>query len=374
MAIGGLVVLGTGAVAYRAHDQGVFATGEGPAYAPWRTWQSGDGLRRLVQAAILAPSPHNTQAWLFRLEDAHIDVFADRTRRLGAMDPFDRELHVGIGAAVENLVIAARAEGWTPTVEIQPSDDPTHLARIALSASTARKSALYRQIPRRRTNRYPFVTGRDVDRAAREAMSALALPGVEVIWIVEPRARREFGDLLVAATREIVADPSQLAADHAWFRQRWDTLQQRRDGLTLDAAGLSSLVTIAGKLLPAQSPGELGEAWLEATEERHTATAAAYGIVVVDDAADAAARLRGGRTLQRVHLWATGAGLALHHMNQITERADREVVLESPRRFGPELADRVPSGRQALCAFRIGHPTRPAGLSPRRPVEDVCLS
>ena len=39
-------------------------------------------LRFLLSFAIQAPSGHNTQPWLFRLEEDHVDLLADRTRAL----------------------------------------------------------------------------------------------------------------------------------------------------------------------------------------------------------------------------------------------------------------------------------------------------
>ena len=59
----------------------------------------------------------------------------------------------------------------------------------------------------------------------------------------------------------------------------------------------------------------------------HTATAAAYGVILVDDVADRAAQVAGGRLLARMHLSATANGLGFHHMNQITERIERDRAL-----------------------------------------------
>jgi nitroreductase len=374
LGLAGVLVAGTGILAYRAYDQGVLDAGHGPAYSPWTAWQQGERVLRPVRAAVLAPSPHNAQAWLFSVAESHIDVYADLTRRTGALDPFDRELHIGLGAAIENLVLTARADGWAPTVEATPTDDGAHIARVTLSPGSPRVSELYHQIGQRHTNRYPFAD-RAVDREALEAMSALALPGVRIVWVTDDRRRHEFGELLVTATQEIIDDPDQLESDHRWFRHGWDDIQSQRDGITLDAAGLPAVVAAAAKLLPAQKPRALGEAWLDATVKRHTATAAAYGIVAIEDIGDLEGRLRGGRTLERAHLWATRAGLAMHHMNQITERVDREVQIGTGARgrFGAAVAGFVPDGYQALCSFRLGHPTRQGQPSPRRSIDDVVL-
>ena len=111
-----------------------------------------------------------------------------------------------------------------------------------------------------------------------------------------------------------------------------------------------------------------------ATRDHHTRTAAAYGVVAVRDAADNAPRLQGGRLLERVHLWVTGHGLALQHKNQLTERADRELELGTPPRFGDAVRRLAPAGWQVLSLFRIGYPTQTPHASPRRAVEAVLLS
>jgi len=376
LGLGTAAVLGAGALAYRAYDQGVLETGHGPAYEPWRTWRDGSGPLALVRAAILAPSPHNAQSWLFDVGERHLDVHADRSRATGALDPFLRELHVGLGAALENVVLTARTRGLAPTVLLLPNGAGSpQVAHVALARAPRQASELAEQIPHRHTNRYPFATGRDVPRAALTAMAELADPGVpdvRVVWLTGPD-RDLMSELLVAATETIIDDREQSASDIRWFRQSWDDIQRQRDGITIDTAGLPDLTATFAKLLPAPSPRATSEAWLDATRKRHTRTAAAYGIVAVRDPRDQVQQLEGGRLLQRVHLWATGQGIALHHMNQVTERADREVQLGIAPRFGTALDQLLPSGWQALASFRAGHPTHQPRRSPRRPVEAVLL-
>jgi hypothetical protein len=375
LGLGTLAVLGTGALAYRAYDQGVLETGHGPAYEPWHDWREGEGLVPLVKAAILAPSPHNAQAWQFGLGADHVDVFADRTRSTGALDPFLRELHVGLGAALENIVLTARARGETPSVLLVPNGESSDLvAHVALTRGAREPSDLAEQIPHRHTNRYPYVVDREVPRVALEAMADLAdssVPEARVVWLTSRDERGQLGELLVAATTAIIDDSDQRASDARWFRQSWDELQTERDGITVDTAGLPDLTAAAAKILPARSPQASSDAWLDATRDRHTRTAAAYGIVAVRDATDSVQQLQGGRLLQRVHLWATAHGIALHHMNQITERADRERQLGIAPKFGRALDLVVPSGWQALSTFRVGYATHHARRSPRRPVDEV---
>ena len=135
-AAAGTVLLAGGGV-WHASSSGVFSTGKGPAYEPWENWRADDGRGPLplVRAAVLAANPHNTQPWLFRLSESRIYLFADTTRNIGAIDPYLREMHVGIGCALENLLLAAEANGYAFEFALAPdTPNPTHIARIELVA------------------------------------------------------------------------------------------------------------------------------------------------------------------------------------------------------------------------------------------------
>jgi hypothetical protein len=176
----------------------------------------------------------------------------------------------------------------------------------------------------------------------------------------------------VAATEAIIADREQSADSWRWFRLDWESLQRHRDGVTLDAAGLSPALLALVKMLPEMSPESSDAGWLKATREVHVGTAPAFGILVARNARDAVQRLNGGRLWQRLHLWATSRGIAMQPLNQLPERADREATTGIEPRFGTKLATLVGDDRwQALMPFRLGYAKTSATPSPRRAVEDV---
>lgn len=58
---------------------------------------SGEKLKFLLRYAMLAPSTHNTQPWLFHIRGDEVELYADRTRVLHTMDPEDRQLIMSCG-------------------------------------------------------------------------------------------------------------------------------------------------------------------------------------------------------------------------------------------------------------------------------------
>jgi len=377
-AVGAGALLAAG-VAWRAWDQGVFSTGEGPAYEPWRTWNAGEGgsTEHLVRAAILAANPHNSQPWRFQVRPASIDLFADRTRNIGRIDPLLREMHIGLGCALENLLIAAAAQGFESRLTLFPNaTDITHVARVDLAPGRKLDTSapLYVSIPRRHTNRGAYDTTRALDPAVLGALQALApdLPSVSVRWFTTADARRHVGQLIVQATEAIISDREQSQDSAAWFRATWQQIQQQRDGLTIDAQALPRWMRAAAKLLPPVSQEQSERIWLESTREVQVATAAAFGVLVARDAADNANRVQSGRLWQRMHLWAETEGIAMQPLNQLPERADRERTLGIEPRFGNAIMELAGDPAwQVVMPFRLGYPTVAALASPRRSVEQV---
>ncbi len=372
--IGGasLVVAGTGALSYRVYDTAALGPGRGRAYEPWQQWRSTPGLLGAVAAAVLAASPHNTQPWIFGIRTNAVDVSLDRTRGTGTVDPFSREQHMGIGCALENLVLASEARGLRPAVTLLP-DGPAgpRMAEVTVSSGEAAISPLYDAIGERHTNRGPYQT-RPVAASTLAGLSELGdLPGLAVHWVSASEPRAELGRLLVDAAAALVADDQQSQDNFVWFRGTNDEIQRHRDGLTLGGQGFGALMLAIAKLLPSSSRAKGDQFWLEQTAKVHTATAAAYGVITTSTPEDRSTQLNAGRLLQRIHLGATSQGIALHHLNQITERIDRERATGAKATFAPRYAALLPPAAHPLLTFRVGYPVRAATPSPRRSPTEV---
>ncbi|MFC4061597.1 Acg family FMN-binding oxidoreductase [Planomonospora corallina] len=131
-------------------------------------------LRRAVEAAVWAPSVHNTQPWTFTIEGGEIRLAADPDRRLTIGDPEGRELLIGCGAALHNARLTLRRLGYEPLVRVLPDPDRPSLLATVRPGEDVRPDEhtrlLHAQIEHRRTHRAGFtdlpVPGRLVEDLA----------------------------------------------------------------------------------------------------------------------------------------------------------------------------------------------------------------
>jgi hypothetical protein len=378
-----IAVIGGGV--WRAYDQGVFSVGEGPAYEPWKDWRSTkDSPLALVRSAILAASPHNTQPWLFKVTPSAIELHIDTGRNVGALDPFLREEHIGMGCALENLLLAAPANGYAATATFQPGKlgaipsepKPQFLARVDLAAGKRDESELYEAIPTRHTNRGPYDPQKPVPNDLLEALGHLPddLSDTKLFLFTDQADRRKIVELSSAANQEIYSDPNVQRGSERWIRLKWNEVQRYRDGLTIDAFGLPPIADAMAKMM---TPGML--AWAGSHSEKNgysnlMLSAPLIGFIAVRDRYDREQCLRAGRLWQRAHLLATARGLAARPCNEAVEMVDHELALGRPASRAALLSQITgDSTWQPTFVFYSGFPTVTAHASPRRPVEAVVV-
>ena len=389
-----VVVLGGGV--WRAYDQGVFSVGEGPAYEPWRDWRrkdwrrkdwrsgSSDGVLELVHAAILAASPHNTQPWLFKVTNSSIELYIDTKRNVGALDPYLREEHIGMGCALENLMLAASANGHPGTVTLLPGKlgpipaepKPELLARVDLAAGKPEESELYDAIPQRHTNRSAYHPQKPIPPEFVDTLSRLASDEADVkLFLFTAEAdRKKLVQITSAANDEIYADPEVKRGSGPWFRNHWSDVQKFRDGLTIDAFGQPPIATAMSKTMPVWMLRRLASREEKDGYSKLMLTAPLMGIIAVHDRYDREHCLRAGRIWQRAHLLATARDVAGRPCNEAVEMIDHERALGKPPRHTGLLVDLMGDATwQPTFVFYMGYPTLTGRASPRRSIADVVI-
>ncbi len=382
-AIGGVGALLLAGLGWRAWDRGALSTGEGAAFEPWKEWrgQPGDGPKQPLHAAILAANPHDTQPWLFSAAGESITVLADRSRNLGSFDPFRREMHLGVGCAIENLMRAATVFGYSMNVIVHggkltpsPKDDPVKAVHLWLDAAPASRDPLFEAIPNRHTNRGPYLDKPVSQKTLLQLIDLVSDHEVQLVFITDAHARKDLAAAIVEATERIIADPEMSADSARWFRTGRREVDAHRDGIGIDTAGLSPLMAAAAKIMPDQNAPTADRYWRDMTRDVQT-KAPALGILLVRDRLEMGSAIAAGRAWQRLHLAATTMGLAAQPLNQPVECADRNAQLGRNDTFGPALARMaLAPDWQATFVFRLGYAERPALPSPRRPLNDVVIA
>jgi hypothetical protein len=356
---------------------GCSADQDHPAYAYWRRKERGDlsDMQYLVMCATLAPSPHNTQAWRFRIDDAGgetdtIDVYADRRRHLGSADAEYRMMLIAIGCAIENIGVAARRLGYRMRIETLDADrrfaQDSFCARLRLHRDRVESHPWFDAIFARQTTRTAFSMTQP-SAALRQRLQApqLDLPGIGLTWLpigpTTPRLHR-----MVAASTRLYLNQQRHDAGMHWFRITRDEWERQRDGIAIFNGDASPLIKQYVEWVVDED--DLGgrdfiDAEVDAVARVAEATPL-WGLVYADTTS-ANARVLGGRMTERVYLEATARGYAVQPLCYPIE-------LPEVARGLSQLAG-LSAGAEPLLLFRVGKSDH-VGKSVRRDLRDVLMA
>lgn len=336
------------------------ATAFDPKITPWRLaphdfphrGSERDQLSFLLRYAILAPSSHNTQPWQFRMAGSELLLYADPERWLKVADPDQRELHISLGCALENLIVAAEHFGFGADVIYDPSGGRDPLAAVVRlergrPPSPFRGEDLFQSIEARRTN-HKIYEPRSVAPQVLARLRACCVPGegLALFLTSDHDVKRKVHGLVVHADAVQFADP-------AWREELGHWIGQGVFGAPWLIAKMSQL---------AVTYLDLGHATARA-DSQVLMSAPMLG-VITSAANDREAQVRSGQLFERVHLAATHSGVALQPMSQIVELADTKAALASL------LPGDIGFPQQP---FRLGYADPEPEHTPRRPLEEVML-
>lgn len=336
---------------------------------PWRVEVSSfpygaplaDQLRHALRWAVLAPSIHNTQPWLYRVGDDHVDVVLDRSRGLPVVDPDDRALTMSVAATVAVLELVLVRFGLSPWVDWWPRhDDRDLVARLTVmgeAVPSGEDLALFDAITQRRTNRGPFLPGPVPPGVLERAAADAAAEGA---WLefVEGAARDRLAALIVEGDARQMADAAFRRELDAWTDPGPDGAR-RLDGVRVYDGPLRR--SSGSPLLQVRTFDTGGG---PPTDERALALGSPVLGVLGTDGDTVADWAACGSALVRVLLGLTASGLGVCFMNQ---------PIEVPE-LRPEVARSL--GREGLpqLLVRIGVPAVDVPHTPRRPLADVLLT
>jgi hypothetical protein len=314
----------------------------------------------LTRYAILAPSSHNTQPWLFKIAEDAVEIYADRTRALPVCDPDDRELIISCGAAVFHMRVALRHFGHRGVIDILPKPhDPDLLARVSFGDAyepMPEEQHLFRAILKRRTNRSRFEDRPVPDALLVDLQQAARMEGATLQVVRGENRRNSIVDLVAEGDRIQMADKSFRRELAAWVRSNRST---QHDGIPGYGFGFTDIVSVGGPFVIRTF--DLGG--FQAAKDRDLATGSPVIAVMHTEADTARDRIAAGQALARVLLRARADNVWGSFLNQPIE-------VEHLR---PKLRDAldITGFPQILLRMGYGPEVRP---TPRRNITDVQIS
>lgn len=324
----------------------------------------------LLRYAILAPSGHNTQPWLFKIvENNEIEVYADRSRALPLVDPDDRELLISCGAALYNLRLAANHFGIADEkVQLLPDrNDPDLLARMslrddvegAIKKQAENNATLFEAISKRRSNRSPFENKRlpsDLLASLKDSASANGA-WLDMIDDDNMDKKNVLADLISQGDKIQLSDKRFRRELAAWIHPN---RSKSRDGMPGYAHGMThDIASHIGPFLIRTF--DIGKG--QAAKDKELASGSPVLAVLGTDADEPLNWIQTGQALARILLQARAKGVWTTYMNQPIEVSElRPRVLQA--------LGRATGFPQLLMRMGYSKEVRP---TPRRDIKDVII-
>ena len=319
-------------------------------------------LRFALRFAVLAPSSHNSQPWLFRIEGDHVDLLADRTRALAVVDPHDRELVISCGAALHHLRTALAAFGEKTEAQLHAVRRGRRRARARGGAAGGRSTTRGRASGWRRRRagaRRGCPSSRATVSTAAHRPRLGGDPRTEgaALHVLEDDMRRAVVRLVAEADHEQMADASFRRELASWMH---GNRTAHRDGMPGYAHGLGDVLAAVGPAVVRTF--DLGKA--QAAKDVGLAEHSPILALVSTGGDSVLDWLHAGQALSALLLDATAVGLSASFLNQ---------PIEVPK-LRDELGGLFAPGTVPQLLLRLGvyagEPPRP---TPRRPLEEVLV-
>ena len=348
-----------------------------------------DEARHLVAHAALAPSGGNAQPWRFVFRGGVCDGVLDLRGAESALDPDGMGSVLALGAAAENLVLAAAAIGLGADVEPFPEGVPditgvpdgTVVFRAHLRRAPASHAPELDWVARRSTNRRQAAPQPLTPHQIASLGAAAGSRGLRLQFLTDPAELAELGRILGEGDRLRFLSPALRA--ELLGELRWSPAEAARTGTGIDLATLELPATDAATigLLRREDAFErlarvegAGSTFAKAARTTFAATSAVGMLSAHGEGAEA--YFHGGRGLEHVWLTACSLGLALHPYTALVylfrglERRGERATLARLRREFDAVVGRS-DGASELMLFRLTHAGPPSARSARLPVVQV---
>jgi len=312
----------------------------------------------MIEYAIKAPSGHNTQPWLFKINNDNIEVLPNLQKALPVVDPDNRELFISLGCAIENLCIAASNKGYKAEPVIFTNGTTTiNLKKDSLQE----KNILFEQIPVRQTNRSVYNGIMITDSIIDIISNIESEENIQIYFYKRGTALYDtITDYVIAGNSIQMGDNAFKEELKSWMRFNKKHQDEYNDGLSYAVFGAPNLPRFIAKPIisnavnaKSQNKGDLKKI-----------KSSSHFILFTTKTNTIIEWINLGRSLERVLLKLTESGLVHSYLNQPNEIEELSVKMNESLNIKEEYT---------TILLRIGYGNK-MPYSKRKSVESIIIN
>lgn len=344
-------------------------------------------LTRILTAGNQAPSGENCQPWHFVVRGPTVEVHLLADRDQSAYSWGQRASYMALGAAIENMVIAASVEHYRAPVRYFPDpENRFHAATITFVSEPAREAdPLAPFITERVSNRKAYAKNA-LGKEERAALIAAAGEGGE-LRLIEKREDIERLGRVGSTNEEVMLgnrDLHRFFFSHVnWTKQEDD---EKKIGFYIKTLELPPPAQVLFRLFRYWPVMRLFAALgmnraVASQNGAVNASAAAIGALLIDGT-DPVDFLEAGRSVERIWLTAASKGLSLqpmtgvlffkllieHEEDPMFSSGERAII----RKAYGDAAEITGAGDKHIAfMFRVGRGEAPSARAIRFPLDEA---
>lgn len=288
-------------------------------------------MKKILDAAIMAPSGDNVQPWDIRVSDnfTQIDLYNLPDKDNSYYNYQQAASYIAHGAVIENILIAAGHLGCHAEYQLFPDAlDDTYVAKIILSPAEAQADPLYSAIFERCTNRFQYKRTKVKNEVLEALSNSVKNIDTASVSLVNQNDRIKSLAKELMVNDRIVFERKDI---HAFLfdKIRWNKkqIEATKDGMPVGVLGLSFIEKMAFPLMRfwwyVKTANVFGLSRIIGLKCWWSCRNASLLGMITIHGNDKVAFVEGGRAVQRLWLEAANQGLALQPIIGLTLLVNR---------------------------------------------------
>lgn len=195
-------------------------------------WSPLQKLQFFIKYAVLAPSGHNTQPWLFKHKGQALLLTFNASKSLGYSGSLAAEPYVSLGSCLETLRLAALGFGYELQIAYEFKDEL--IATIELGAKQTADKSLLKAITQRVSNRSSF-SKKPLPESLQTMLTHSEFDDVSLLLVSDQQQIEFLAEQTKVSTETIMTDAKFRAELSMWVRNNHT---KKYDGMPGFAQGM----------------------------------------------------------------------------------------------------------------------------------------